>query len=43
MSKPRRYNVVPDLGDAICYLIVSAWIVFMTAHLLMAIGNGRLP
>jgi hypothetical protein len=43
MSKPRRYTVSTDWGAVICYLIVSGWIVFMTAHLLLAIGDGRLP
>jgi hypothetical protein len=43
MSKPRRYHASIDWGDVVCYLIVAGWICFMTCHLLLAIGSGRLP
>jgi hypothetical protein len=43
MSKPRRYHASHNLGDAICYIIIAAAEVFMVAHLLLAIGDGRLP
>lgn len=43
MSKPRRYHAGPSWGDVICYIIIAAGEVFLTVHVLLAIGDGRLP
>lgn len=44
MSEPRRYRQDSiSLGDWLCYLVVAIALMFLTAHVLLAIGSGVLP
>jgi len=44
MSRPRRYLPASiDWGDFICYAIIAGAIMFTVGHLLVSIGEGRLP
>jgi hypothetical protein len=44
MSEPRRYRQDSiTIGDCVCYLLVSAAIMFLVAHVMLAIGSGVLP
>lgn len=42
-SEPRRYKRPSiDFADLLCYIIVSAAIMFTVGHMLVSIGEGRL-
>ncbi len=43
-TQPRRYHPDSiDWGDLICYLVISAAIMFLVGHVIVSIGNGVLP
>lgn len=43
-TRPRLYHRASiDWGAVACYLVVALAIVFLTAHVMLAIGDGRLP